>query len=196
MNVKKVAFWVSGVFLTIVALAAYRRYMRYEHSVCTDEQKTSQKQTNQASDATHDGIRKEYFLALAPAYLAGSYYLMQASSKGTTWLSSMLPYGKYIDNGLSVFLLVWALFLCYLAFGKIPKSVKDAVYGTVAGFGSLTLIFYMYNWIENLVGIINSGIGLWYFYLLYIFGLIVIAAVAVYPLGISVMWVRKKTKSS
>lgn len=180
------------------------RYVRYEDSESADEQKTNQNRTDQASDATHDKVRKEYFLALAPAYLAGSYYLMQVSSNSTTghllWFSYTLPvlppYGGYINIGLSVFFLLWALFLIYLAFGKIWQSSKDTVYRIVAGLSGLAIIFYMYDWIKNLVGIIESGMSVWYFYLFYIIGLIVIAAVAAYPYTVLLIWLRKRIKSS
>ncbi len=158
--------------------------------------KKLQKRTDQSSNTTHDKIRKEYFLALAPAYLAGSYYLMQASSKGTTLLSSTLSFGKYIDSAFSVFFLVWALFLCYLTYGKIRESCKSTLYKWVTGFGSLTLIFFIYDWVNNLVGIIQSDIGRWYFLLLYIVGIIVVAALVVYPYTGLLLKLRNRIKPS
>ena len=175
------------------------RYMKYEDSKSVAEQKASEEHTDQASNAAHSELRQEYFLALAPAYLVGSYYVMQAASKQTTlsllWFSLSTPIGKQVSIGLSVFLILWALFLCYLAFGKIPQSSKDMVYRCVAGFGSVTLLFYMYDWIKKLVEIINSGIGLWYFYLFYSIGLIVIAAVMTYPFARLFVQLRKKIKA-
>jgi len=174
------------------------RYMKYEDSENTVEHENSQEDTSQAYNASHDELRKEYFLALAPAFLIGSYYLIQASSKNTElhllWFTYKLPHE--ISIGLSVFLLLWAVFMCYLVFGRIPQSSKGKVYGYAAGFGSITLIFYMYEWIRNLVEIIKSDIGLWYFYLFYSIGLIVIGAMIVYPFVISVVWLRKRIKAS
>lgn len=174
------------------------RYVKYKDSESVAEQKGGQEPTDQAVNASNGELRKEYFLVLAPAYLAGSFYLMQASSRSGTfhllWFTWTLPYEKYISIGLSVFLLIWALFLCYLAFGKIPHSSKDTVYRAATGFGSVTLIFYMYAWIKNLVEIVESGISPWYFYLFYIIGLIVIAAVAAYPYAILFKWLRRRRK--
>jgi len=172
-----------------------------ENSKSVAEQKTSQEPTGQAVNASNGELRKEYFLSLAPAFVVGSYYLIQASSKSVTfhflWFTYTLPglpYGEHINIGLSVFLLTWALFLCYLAFGKIPHSSEDTVYRTAAGFGSITLIFYTYGWIKNLVEIIKSGVSLWYFYLFYIVGLIVIAAVVAYPFVILFKRLRRRVK--
>lgn len=124
---------------------------------------------------------------------------MQAASKQMAlpllWFSLSTPIGKQVSIGLSVFLILWALFLCYLAFGKIPQSSKDMVYRWVAGFGSVTLVFYMYDWIKKLVEIINSGIGLWYFYLFYSIGLIVIAVIMTYPFARLFVRLRKKIKA-
>jgi len=173
------------------------RYVKYEDSENTVGQEDSQEHTNQVSNASHDELRKEYFLALAPAFLAGSYYLMQASSKNAAlhllWFTYKLSHG--ISIGISILLLLWAVFMCYLAFGKIPQSSKDNVYRFAAGFGSITLMFYMYGWIRNLVEIIESDIGVWYFYLFYSIGLIVIASVTAYPFYILAVRLRKRIKA-
>lgn len=173
-----------------------RKLVKKEDSESDGEQKT-----NESSNTTQDAIRKEYFLALAPAYIAGSYYLIQVTSKSTIghllWFSYTLPYGmKYMNIGLSVFLLLWAVFLCYLAFGKIPKSSKGALYNWVAGISGLAPIFYMYGWIQNLVEIITSGTSVWYYYLFYISGIIVIAALVIYPYSVLAKWFLRKIKSN
>jgi hypothetical protein len=161
------------------------RYVKYEDSESVVEQKSGKDPAEQAVKASNDELRKEYFLVLAPAFLAGSFYIMQAFSNSGVfhllWFTLARPWGEYISIILSMFLLLWALFLCYLAFGKIPNSKKDIVYRTATGFGSITLIFWVYGWIRNLAEIVESSVSPWYFYPFYVIGLIVIVAVVAYP---------------
>jgi hypothetical protein len=119
------------------------------------------------------GVRREYFMALAPIYFIVSVYLMQAA----------LGDGKLdiMAMSLSIVMLLFALNLVFTSFFRaVPEAYARATHqmaSLLAPLGGIVFYIDLLNITEELKNLVTSP---WYVVLLFCIGLLVVFGVMVF----------------
>lgn len=142
-----------------------------------DKRKEAKKRERQELKEIARDIRKEYFMSLVPLYVILSYYLMQAGLNDSKFLFWNLP---FIDYSLSVVGMIFALFLTYASFFRIPQNWVFYAYLSAASLGAVGALVFSIDWLNSLRDLMTLNVSAWYLWIYVIGGEIVILAIILF----------------